>query len=198
MPLGPTQLPGQEVAEKLDAALSGVVVRATDEWVEVQSERLGDALRWLHDSPDFDAAQLSNCCGVDRYDHFEMVYHLQSLDLNHQIVVKAIVADHEQPSLPSAYPVYKGALLQEREVYDLMGIRFEGHPDLRRIFLWDGFPGYPLRKDFLGVGGHTPGLARFPFENKQAPDRIMNPDNWEARQSASQEAPAEWRGDVHP
>jgi NADH-quinone oxidoreductase subunit C len=197
LPLGPTQLSGQQVATRLNEALPGVVVRATDEWVEVQPERLVDVLRWLHDSAEFDAAQLSNCCGVDRHDHFEMVYHLQSLDLNHQVVVKAMVGDHEQPALPSAYPVYKGALLQEREVYDLMGIHFEGHPDLRRIFLWEGFPGHPLRKDFLGVGGHTPGLARFPFENKEAPDRIMNPDNWEARQRSSQEPPPEWRGDVH-
>ena len=78
-------------------------------------------------SEEFDAAQLSNLTAVDRYTSYEVVYHLQSLDLNHQVVVKAIVADHEAPSLPSAYPVYKGALLQEREVYDLMGTRSPGH-----------------------------------------------------------------------
>jgi NADH-quinone oxidoreductase subunit C len=196
VPAGPTQLPGRQVADRLNAALPGVVVRVTDEWVEVPPHRIVDVLRWLHDSETFDAAQLSNCCGVDRYDHFEMVYHLQSLDLNHQAVVKAMIADHEQPAIPSAYPVYKGALLQEREVYDLMGIRFEGHPDLRRIFLWEGFPGHPLRKDFLGLGATTPGLARFPFEHKDQPDRIMNPEQWAARAAASQETPAEWRGDV--
>jgi NADH-quinone oxidoreductase subunit C len=183
----------------LNEALPGAVVNATDEWVEVLPQRLGDVLRWLHDSEEFDAAQLSNCCGVDRYDRFEMVYHLQSLDLNHQLVVKATITDHEQPSLPSAYPIYKGALLQEREVFDLMGIQFEGHPDLRRIFLWEGFPGYPLRKDFLGLGTVTPGLARFPFENKAEPDRIMNADNLTASglaASNSQEIPPEWRGDT--
>ena len=159
-------------------ALPGVVTAANDEWVEVAADRVEDALRWLHDSEEFDAAQLSNLTAVDRHDHFEVVYHLQSLDLNHQIALKAIVHDHESPVLPSAYPVYKGALLQEREVFDLMGIRFVNHPDLRRLFLWEGFPGYPLRKDWMGmVGGKTSGLKRFPFEDKGAPDRLMNTDN---------------------
>lgn len=198
MPPGPTQLSGHRVAERLNAALSGVVVNATDEWVEVAPERLVDALRWLHDSDEFDAAQLSNCCGVDRHDRFEMVYHLQSLDLNHQIAVKTIISDHEQPALPSAYAVYKGALLQEREVYDLMGIVFEGHPDLRRIFLWEGFPGYPLRKDFLGLGNLSPGLARFPFEDREHPDRLMNPTplrrDAAARTANEQDVPDDWRG----
>jgi NADH-quinone oxidoreductase subunit C len=198
LPPGPTQLSGHRVAERLNEALPGVVVAATGEWVEVAPARLVDVLRWLHDSPEFDAAQLSNCCGVDRHDHFEMVYHLQSLDLNHQIAVKAKVDDHEQPALPSAYAVYKGALLQEREVYDLMGIHFEGHPDLRRIFLWEGFPGHPLRKDFLGMTDHSPGLARFPFEDREHPDRIMNPAGIRvdaaARSASGQEAPDEWGG----
>lgn len=197
MPAGPTQLSGRRVAAALAAALPSAVVAEHDEWVEVRPERIVDALRWLHDAPDFDAAQLSNCCGVDRHDRFEVVYHLQSLDLNQQIVVKTTVADHERPSLPSAYAVYKGALLQEREIYDLMGIQFAGHPDLRRLFLWEGFPGYPLRKDFLGLGDTTPGLARFPFENKAQPDRIINPGLRPATPApASQEAPPGWRGDA--
>ena len=166
------------MAAGLGAALPGVVTRATDEWVEVTPERVQEALRWLHDSEEFDAAQLSSLTSVDRHTSFEVVYHLQSLDLNHQVVVKAMLADHDAPSLPSAYPVYKGALLQEREVYDLMGIRFVDHPDLRRIFLWEGFPGHPLRKDFLGIGGgQTSGLRRFPNEDGANPDRQLNRDN---------------------
>ena len=193
MPAGPTQLEGGRVAEALNNAMPGIVTTSNDEWVEVDSMRLGEALHWLHDSSEFDAAQLSNLCGVDYHDHFAMVYYLQSLDRNHQIVVKARVADHEAPALPSAYPVYKGALLQEREVFDLMGINFEGHPDMRRIFLWDGFPGHPLRKDFLGIGeGLTSGLRRFPFENKENPDRLLNRDN--IIPDPSQEVPDGWTG----
>ena len=154
---------------------------------------LDEALGWLHGSAEFDAAQLSSLCGVDYHDHFAVVYHLQSLDLNHQIVVKALIADHEEPSLPSAYAVYKGALLQEREAFDLLGIRFEGHPDLRRIFLWDGFPGHPLRKDFMGIGGGlTSGLARFPFEDKDQPDRLINREN--LTEGDSQDVPSDWSG----
>jgi len=164
LPRGPRQLEGHAVAGRLRQALPQAVTAETDEWVEVAPASVADVMRWLHDDPDLDAAQLSNLCSVDRYDHFEVVYHLQSLDQNHQIVVKARVGEHEHASLPSVYPVYKGALLQEREVYDLMGIRFEGHPDLRRMFLWEGYPGFPLRKDFLQIEGHHPGLPRFPFE----------------------------------
>ena len=164
MAAGPRQLDGQRVAERLGEALPGVVTAVTDEWVEVDPGRVVEALRWLRDDAEFDAAQLSSVCAVDRHDRFELVYHLQSLDHNHLIVLKAIVGDHEQPALPTCYPVYRGALLQEREVYDLMGVRFDGHPDLRRLVLWEGFPGHPLRKDFMQVAGHHPGLPGFPFE----------------------------------
>ena len=193
MPAGPTQVDGHRVAEALDAALPGIVTTSTDEWVEVDHTRVDEALRWLHDSEAFDAAQLSNLCSVDYHDHFAVVYHLQSLDLNQQVVVKARIPDHDEPALPSSYPVYKGAYLQEREVYDLMGIRFEGHPDLRRLFLWDGFPGHPLRKDFLGIGeGLTSGLSRFPFENRANPDRLLNRDNVIVEDE--QDVPSDWSG----
>jgi len=164
LPRGPRQLEGHAVAGRLRQALPQAITGETDEWVEVAPAAVVEVMRWLRDDPDLDAAQLSSLCSVDRYDHFEVVYHLQSLDQNHLIVVKARVGEHEQASLPSVYSVYKGALLQEREVYDLMGIRFEGHPDLRRLLLWEGYPGFPLRKDFLQIEGHHPGLPRFPFE----------------------------------
>lgn len=184
MAAGPTQLDGAHVAERLRSALPGVVTAVTDEWVEVAADRVRETLRWLHDDLEFDAAQLSNLTAVDRHTHFEVVYHLQSLDLNHLIVVKAMVRNHEDPLLPSAYPVYRGALLQEREAYDLMGIRFDGHPDLRRLFLWEGYPGHPLRKDFLGLGSLTPGLRRFPNEDRSDPDRPLNRDNLVSQEPA--------------
>jgi NADH-quinone oxidoreductase subunit C len=194
MPRGLHQLDGHRIADAIEEALPGIVMLGTDEWAEVEPARLAEALRWLHDSEEFDAAQLSNMCGVDLHDHFTIVYHLQSLDLNHQIIVKAQVWNHEAPSLPSAYPIYRGALLQEREIYDLMGINFEGHPDMRRLFLWDGFPGHPLRKDFMGIGdGLTSGLRRFPFEDNANPDRLINRDNV-TPSSESQEAPRDWTG----
>lgn len=129
---------------------------------------LADAVRVLRDSEESDLVFLSNLTAVDRERYFEVVYHLQSLDLNHILPVKARLIDREDPALPSLTAIYHGAHLQEREVYDLFGIRFEGHPDLRRMFLWDGFPGYPLRKDFLQMPGQVrAGLPGFPHESEE-------------------------------
>ncbi len=164
MPMGPSQLTGDHVAKVLGAVLPDAVVSVNPEWVMVQKKDLVSALTWLRDSEEIDAAQLSNLCAVDYHTHFEVVYHLQSLDLNQQIVVKTRTTNRDDVSVPSACTVYQGALLQEREAYDLMGVVFEGHPDMRRLFLWEGYPGHPLRKDFLQVAGHHPGLPRFPFE----------------------------------
>jgi NADH-quinone oxidoreductase subunit C len=166
VPRAARQLEGHAVAAQLNAALSGIVFNATDEYVEVDPARVVEALRFLRDDFDLDAAQLSCLTSVDLYDRFEVVYWLQSLDNNHQIEVKATLTDHDSPSIQSCYSVYTGALLQELETYDLMGIRFEGHPDLKRLFLWEGFPGYPLRKDFLNLEGRFSGLPKFPYEEQ--------------------------------
>lgn len=201
MPRGPRQLEGRYVAEALERAVPGTVAESNDEWFEVIPDRVVEAIQWLHDSEEFDAAQLSNLTAVDRHTYFEVVYFLQSMDLNHQIQVKAIVENHEDPVVDSVYPVYKGALLQEREVYDLMGIRFSGHPDLRRMFLWEGYPAFPLRKDFMTLGDVTPGLGRFPFEDPTAPVRPINRDNLlrgleggEEHAGEREHGPLEWEG----
>ena len=175
------QLSGITVGEVLGKSLPGIVTAVTDEWIEVGPDRVIETLQWLLNSDELDAIQLSNLTAVDRHTHIEVVYHLQSLDLNHQLVVKTRTHGMDPAVVQSAYSVYKGALLQEREVYDLMGVRFEGHPDLRRLFLWDGFPGHPLRKDFLGMPGRiTSGLEGFPFEDKDKPIRPINQENVEA------------------
>ncbi|MBG93577.1 MAG: NADH-quinone oxidoreductase subunit C [Chloroflexi bacterium] len=194
MPNGPNQLKSKIVADALSNAIPGIVKNVADNWVEVDVQQIETCLLWLRQSEKFDAAQLSNLCGIDYHDHFMVVYHLQSLDLNHQIVIKVRIDEHEDPVVPSVVAIYKGALLQEREAYDLMGIKFENHPDMRRLFLWDGFPGHPLRKDFLGIGeGRTSGLNRFPFENESDPVRAINQDN-RIDEDNSQESPPLWSG----
>jgi len=126
---------------------------------------LPEVARFLRDDPELDCKYLVAITGVDYLDHFELVYHLSSLARNHLVILKVRVPDHEQPEVPSLTPVWVGAHLQEREIYDLMGIRFTGHPNLQRLLLWEGFPGHPLRKDFLTLpGGFKPGLQRFPKE----------------------------------
>ena len=82
-----------------------------------------------------------------------------------------------EPAAPTVSDLWPAADWHERETYDLLAVTFTDHPDLRRILMWDGYPYHPLRKDFLGLGEVTPGLARFPFENKESPDRLMNVGN---------------------
>jgi NADH-quinone oxidoreductase subunit C len=158
------RLSGFEVAERIRTRFPDAVLEETADWVVVEPRNLAEIMRFVRDDEELDAKFLNMLCGVDRIEDFEMVYHLSSLTKNHTFALK-VRADHDNPSVPSVVPVWLGAHLQERETYDLMGIRFEGHPSLKRLFLWEGFPGHPLRKDFLRLpGGQKPGLARFPKE----------------------------------
>jgi NADH-quinone oxidoreductase subunit C len=162
VPAATAILSGQDVAERLDPA---AVVSVTSAFVEVRPERLLEVCRFLHDDRSTDARFLNSVSGVDWYDWFEVVYNVTSLSHNHTLTLK-VRADHDQPEVPSVVSIWHGAHLQEREIYDLLGIRFAGHPDLKRLFLWDGFPGHPLRKDFMSLpGGEHPGLQRFPKED---------------------------------
>jgi NADH-quinone oxidoreductase subunit C len=155
---------GLDVAGRLTGVAAGIVLEATEAAVTVPAERIVEAARFLRDDPEIDAKYLNCLTAVDRLDYFEVVYHLSSLAKNHSLVLKAR-SSHEMPVVPSVNGVWLGANLQEREAYDLMGIAFTDHPALKRIFLWEGFPGHPLRKDFLALpGGYKPGLQRFPFE----------------------------------
>ena len=86
--------------------------------------------------------------GVDWKTHLTMVYHLSSTIHRHTIVVKAKIVDRDNAFIDSVYNIWATAELNEREAYDLFGIHFTGHPDLRRLFLTDDWVGYPLRKDY--------------------------------------------------
>jgi len=90
---------------------------------------------------------LVSLTGMDWGTDLGIVYHLRSTEFNHMLVVKTRVSDRENPEIDSLCPVYKSAEFHEREVYDLLGIKFNGHPDLRRLFL-DSTWGFPLRKDY--------------------------------------------------
>ena len=158
-------LSGPDVARRIEGTLPGAVLAAEPQWTEVQPEQLVAVCTFLRNDPELDLVFLCSLTGVHRLDHFEVVYHLQSLKLNHLATLKAKSWENEEPELPSVTPLFSGAIFQEREAYDLLGIRFQGHPDLRRLFLWDGFPGHPLRKDWLGMPGQRmSGLQGFPGE----------------------------------
>jgi len=95
---------------------------------------------------------LSNITAVDYEDHFTIVYHLTSLPYQHTVVLKVELEGNrsldELPEIPSVTSIWRTADWHEREAFDLMGIYFSGHPDLRRILLPDDWEGYPLRKDY--------------------------------------------------
>jgi NADH-quinone oxidoreductase subunit C len=150
------------VAERISAAVPGAVREASDAWVVLEPARMFEAMRVIRDDEQLDGKFLVQLCSVDLTTRIDVVYHFSSLALNHIFQVK-VPADHEQPRVASITPLWVGAILQEREAYDLMGVVFDGHPELTRLFLWDKFPGHPLRKDFMSLpGGQKSGLSQFP------------------------------------
>ena len=154
---------GLDIAHRIEQQFPDAIVDAAPEAATVRSERLVDICTYLRDEPELKFEFLSALTAVDRLEYFEVVYHLTSIRLNMMTAIKLRIDDRENPRSPSVTSIWAGANLQEREAYDLMGIVFEGHPDMRRVFLWDGFDGFPLRKDYLiGPGGRFPGLERFP------------------------------------
>ena len=116
--------------------------------VAVKPDALAEVAAFLRDECGLD--YMADVTAVDVPERFEMVYHLYSIkdQTPESFVLKVYLEDKENPTVASVTPLWKGADYQEREVYDLMGIHFEGHPNLKRIMLWEGFPGHPLRKDF--------------------------------------------------
>ena len=142
-------LTGQALADKLAEAVPNSVERTSGDCVWVEPSCITQAAQFLRDDPYLDFQFLNAISAVDFIDCFEVVYHLTSLRQQHKGVVKARLHGRESPSLPSVYDVWRGADLQEREIWDLMGIHFEGHPNMKRIMLWEGFDGHPLRKDYL-------------------------------------------------
>lgn len=119
----------------------------------VEASRLVDVMNHLRDELDFE--MLMDVTAVDylgRSPRFEVVYHLYSVEKNQRVRIKVGVAfesaSEELPKIASVTDVYASANWMEREVFDLYGISFEGHPDLRRILLYEEFEGHPLRKDY--------------------------------------------------
>jgi NADH-quinone oxidoreductase subunit C len=142
-------LSGEEIAAKLEEQLPGSVIESSADKLLVKSESLLEIASYLKATPGLDFDYLTAITAVDYYDYFEVVYQLTSLKHNHSLVIKARCYQRDNPTLPSVVSLWRGADFQEREIYDLMGISFDGHPNLKHIVLWEGFEGYPLRKDFL-------------------------------------------------
>ena len=144
---------GAYLADRLGPALISSRVALGELSVEVDREQLVPTLELLRDDPKCRFGCLIDICGVDypeREQRFDVVYHLLSPWQNHRIRVR--VKTDEATPVPSAVAVFPGANWFEREAYDLYGILFSGHPDLRRLLTDYGFEGHPLRKDFPLTG----------------------------------------------
>jgi NADH-quinone oxidoreductase subunit C len=120
--------------------------------VLVDPSRVLDLVRWLHDDPSQRYDYLSDVTAVEWRDAempLEVVWHLRSLPYRRFLRLKAELPKDQPLEVESVWPVYKGADWLERECYDMFGVRFRGHPDLRRILMWEQYrEGFPLRKDF--------------------------------------------------
>ena len=141
-------LSGQDVTDKLKSAGLDGVLEVSENNLLIDAGHLLDIVRFLKDAPDFCFDYLSSLTAVDYKEYFELVYHLVSLKHNHTLVIKTRFQNRNKPEVASVTAIWRGADLQEREIYDLFGIRFSGHHNLKRLFLWEGFKGYPLRKDY--------------------------------------------------
>jgi NADH-quinone oxidoreductase subunit C len=158
----------EKLKERFGADLLATHQEHGEESITVDRERAPEILRALRDEPEFAFNMLSDLTAVDwanQTPRFRVIYHLHSLPLKHRLRVKIEVAEQDA-WVHSAIGIWKAADWLERECYDMFGIQFRGHPDLRRILLWDAFQGHPLRKDY-------PATRRQPIVEEIDP--VVNP-----------------------
>ena len=136
------------IAKQIGEHIPDAITDSDENAVFVRSEALFDVLSLLKETLNLD--YLSAITAIDYQDYFELVYYLISIKNNRSLVLKTRCEKGEK--VPSVVSLWQGADLQERDIFDLMGIAFSGHPNLKRIFLWDGFKGHPLRKDWSKDG----------------------------------------------
>ncbi len=141
--------------ERFGSALLETLAYRGDDTVVVERVALAEVLRFCRDDPALGFDMLMDLTAVDYLTfpgrevgaRFEVVYHLYSTAANHRVRLKVSV-EEDDPVAPTAVPIWAAANWFEREVWDMFGIRFEGHPDLRRLLLYEEFVGHPLRKDY--------------------------------------------------
>jgi NADH-quinone oxidoreductase subunit C len=131
-----------------DAVDHAVTDQAGDPFLIVKKGFIRDVCLYLRDDPDLNFDMADCISGVDDATNFWVVYHLYSIKKNHTVVLK-VSLDRENPSIQSVMHLWPTADWQEREIYDMFGIHFEGHSDLRRILLPEDWEGHPLRKDYF-------------------------------------------------
>ena len=149
------------VSARLGEKVTGSQIAFGELTISVERNAIKGVLKQLSDDARCQFEVLIDVCGVDwpaREDRFDVVYHLLSPRLNQRIRVK--LTTNETEPVPSAVEIFPAADWFEREAYDMYGVRFADHPDMTRILLWEGFNGYPSRKDFPVEGIDTGSATR--------------------------------------
>jgi NADH-quinone oxidoreductase subunit C len=123
--------------------------RGEEAYFQVPAVQIAPVCDFLKTDPSTAFNYLSFLTAIDWKTHFELVYYLVSREYRHKAVLKVRVDNRLAPEVPTVVPIFPGADWQEREVFDLMGIRFSGHYNLRRLLLPDDWEGHPLRKDYV-------------------------------------------------
>lgn len=158
----------EEIFEILKSQFADAIIEITADLptepiISIESDKIREIFQFLHDNEELKFNSLMNLSGVDDANGekvkdgndneiiqggtLSIYYHFYSIELKHKITLK-VSTDRENPSIPSVESIYKTADWYEREVYDMYGIVFSGHPDLRRILMPDDWEGFPLRKDY--------------------------------------------------
>ena len=140
-----------DIKSALEQLLPGVAVTVEAGALVVAPKDLAAVCRCLKEHERFGLDYLANLTAVDypSEQRMDVVYHLYSMAKKHGPVTLKVRLNRAQPVVASVTPIWRGAEFQEREVYDLFGVTFEGHPDLRRLLMWEGFEGHPMRKDYI-------------------------------------------------
>ena len=139
----------EETAKKLQEAIAGSVISASKADILVDAGKLLQVAGYLKNTAGLDFDYLTFVTAVDFLEYMEIVYRLVSLKNNQSLILKTRCYNREDPVVPSVVSLWRAAYYQEREIFDLFGIKFDGHPDMRRLLLWEGFVGHPLRRDYL-------------------------------------------------
>jgi NADH-quinone oxidoreductase subunit C len=170
-----------KLREKFSASIVETHSFRGDDTALVLREQVVDILTFLRQDPEMAFEFLMDVTAVDylgREPRFEVVYHLYSFSKNQRVRIKTGVPEAD-PVVDTASTIWRGADWFEREIYDMYGIRFAGHPDLRRILLYEEFEGHPLRKDYpIDLRQPTVATREFPDPEKQVRRNI---DEWRGK-----------------
>ena len=146
----------EQIKQDLESQFHGVGIVVEGTSLIIPKEKWLEIAQFLKTNSEYNLDFLSSVTGVDYIQHMEVVYHIYSIAKPDGTLSIKVRTDRDNGHVPSVVPVWRSAEYQEREIYDLFGIHFDAHPDLRRIFMWEGFEHHPMRKDYVQEDQNRP------------------------------------------